>query len=71
MIIIYFTYIFILFIYCVYFRFVVHKLGKGKYIVQSIPGELSREDTSILTLASNNENGYVNLTMLKEELGYV
>ncbi|TMW46055.1 hypothetical protein DOY81_008870 [Sarcophaga bullata] len=50
--------------------FIVHKLGKGKYIVQSIPGELSKEDTAILTLASNNENGYVNMTMIKEQLGW-
>ncbi|XP_037810952.1 vacuolar-sorting protein SNF8 [Lucilia sericata] len=50
--------------------FVVHKLGKGKYIVQSIPGELSMEETTILTVASNNEQGYVTLTILIEQLGW-
>lgn len=51
------------------YRFVVHKLGKGKYIVQSIPGELSMEETTILTLASDTEQGCVTHNMLMEQLG--
>uniref|UniRef100_A0A1A9WPH0 Vacuolar-sorting protein SNF8 n=1 Tax=Glossina brevipalpis TaxID=37001 RepID=A0A1A9WPH0_9MUSC len=50
--------------------FIVHKMGKGKYIVQSIPGELSMEETTILTAASNTEQGFVTLSMLMEELGW-
>ncbi|KAI9577052.1 vacuolar-sorting protein SNF8 [Glossina fuscipes] len=50
--------------------FVVHKMGKGKYIVQSIPGELSMEESTILTIASNTEQGCVTLSMLMEQLGW-
>lgn len=57
---------------CTYlFRFVVHKLGKGKYIVQSIPGELSMEETNILNTASNTEQGCVTQSQLIKDLGYV
>lgn len=47
----------------------VHKLGKGKYMVQSIPGELSMEETNILNAASNTESGYVTQRQLMEDLG--
>ncbi|XP_030370210.1 vacuolar-sorting protein SNF8 [Scaptodrosophila lebanonensis] len=50
--------------------FVVHKLGKGKYIVQSIPGELSMEETNILTAASNTEQGFVTQKQLMRDLGW-
>ncbi|XP_011211459.2 vacuolar-sorting protein SNF8 [Bactrocera dorsalis] len=50
--------------------FAVYKVGKGKYMVQSIPGELSMDETKILTAASNTEKGYVTLKMLTEELGW-
>uniref|UniRef100_A0A1B0G569 Vacuolar-sorting protein SNF8 n=1 Tax=Glossina morsitans morsitans TaxID=37546 RepID=A0A1B0G569_GLOMM len=50
--------------------FVVHKMGKGKYIVQSIPGELSMEESTILTIASNTQQGCVTLSMLMEQLGW-
>jgi len=48
---------------------VVHKLGKGKYIVQSIPGELSMEETNILNAASNTEQGCVTQSQLIRDLG--
>lgn len=50
--------------------FVVHKLGKGKYILQSIPGELSMEETTILTAASNTEQGCLKLADLVGNLGW-
>ncbi|KAH8331074.1 hypothetical protein KR067_011198 [Drosophila pandora] len=50
--------------------FVVHKLGKGKYIVQSIPGELSMEETNILNTASNTEQGCVTQSQLIKDLGW-
>lgn len=50
--------------------FVVHKLGKGKYIVQSIPGELSMEETNILNAASNTEQGCVTQSQLIKDLGW-
>lgn len=49
--------------------FVVHKLGKGKYIVQSIPGELSMEETNILSAASNTETGCITQNQLITDLG--
>ncbi|EDW16515.1 vacuolar-sorting protein SNF8 [Drosophila mojavensis] len=50
--------------------FVVHKLGKGKYIVQSIPGELSMEETNILSAASNTETGCITQNQLITDLGW-
>ncbi|EDW67713.1 vacuolar-sorting protein SNF8 [Drosophila virilis] len=50
--------------------FVVHKLGKGKYMVQSIPGELSMEETNILSAAANTETGYVTQNQLIKDLGW-
>ncbi|XP_034112971.1 vacuolar-sorting protein SNF8 [Drosophila albomicans] len=50
--------------------FVIHKLGKGKYMVQSIPGELSMEETNILSAASNTELGSVTQTQLMKDLGW-
>lgn len=40
-------------------------------MVQSIPGELSMEETNILNAASNTESGYVTQRQLMEDLGYV
>jgi len=51
------------------FSFVIHKLGKGKYMVQSIPGELSMEETNILSAASNTELGCVTQSQLIRDLG--
>lgn len=48
--------------------FQVHKVGKGKYLVQSIPGELSLEETSLLNLASNTEDGCITADLIKEKL---
>ncbi|XP_055384895.1 vacuolar-sorting protein SNF8 [Condylostylus longicornis] len=50
--------------------FVVYPVGKGKYMVQSIPGELSLEETTILTAASNTEQGFITLSLLTKELGW-
>lgn len=48
----------------------VHNLGKGKYIIQSIPGELNMEHTNILTIAAETEDGFVTSSMLINKLGY-
>lgn len=50
--------------------FTVLPVGKGKYMVQSIPGELSLQETSILTVAANQGQGFVTLTILMKELGW-
>lgn len=49
-------------------RFVVYKIGKGRHMVQSIPGELSLQETSVLTAASNQGQGFVTANMLMKEL---
>ena len=51
--------------------FTVIPVGKNKHMVQSIPGELSLQDTSILTLASNQGEGYVTIDMLIKDLWYI
>ena len=38
-------------------------------MVQSIPGELSLEETSILTAASNTEQGCITTKILLDQLG--
>lgn len=40
-------------------------------MVQSIPGELSLQETSVLTIASNQEQGFVTIDLLMNELKYV
>merc|ERR1719479_643835 len=49
--------------------FSVIPLGRGRHLVQSIPGELSMDQTAILQFAENNE-GHVNVTSLRNELGW-
>ena len=49
--------------------FTVIPLGSGRFLVQSIPGELSMDQTAILQLAEAN-GGYVNASSLKDELGW-
>lgn len=50
-------------------RFVVYPIGNGRYMVQSVPGELSLQETSVLTTAANQGQGYVTIDMLMEKLG--
>lgn len=40
-------------------------------MVQSVPGELSLQETSVLTVASNQEQGSVTLATVMKELKYV
>jgi len=49
--------------------FTVIPLGSGRFLVQSIPGELSMDQTAILQLAESN-GGQVNVTSLRDELGW-
>lgn len=50
--------------------FQVHSLGKNRYVIQSIPGELSLQETKALTVASNQETGSITKTILMKELGW-
>jgi len=47
---------------------VIH-LGSGRYLVQSVPGELSMDQTAILQLAENN-GGCVSVSALCQDLGW-
>lgn len=40
-------------------------------MVQSVPGELSLQETSVLTVASNQEQGSVTIDLLIKELKFV
>lgn len=51
--------------------FTVYPIGRGQYMVQSIPGELSLQETSVLSAAANNsvQPGSVTKELLMQELG--
>lgn len=44
--------------------------GKGKYMIQSVPGELSMDHSAILTQASASNRAYVTVSFLKQELNW-
>ncbi|XP_062549368.1 vacuolar-sorting protein SNF8 isoform X2 [Armigeres subalbatus] len=48
--------------------FFVFPVGDGQYMVQSVPGELSLDETSVLSAAVNNSQGYVTISMLTDNL---
>lgn len=48
--------------------FSVVPIGRGKYLVQSIPGELSMDHTAVLQQASASGNAHVSVSILQREL---
>lgn len=52
-----------------YFRFTVVPIGKGKWLVQSIPGELNLDQTLVLQKASTLGTAWVSLSILTDDLG--
>lgn len=48
--------------------FSVYPIGKGQYMVQSIPGELSMDHTAVLTQAASGGYANVSVSMLEQEL---
>lgn len=48
--------------------FSVVPVGKGQYMVQSVPGELSMDHTAVLQQAASLRNGFVSVTILQEQL---
>lgn len=50
--------------------FQVHALGKDRYIIQSIPGELSLQETKALTVAAGQETGSITKSLLIKELAW-
>lgn len=49
--------------------FTVLHVGKGQYMVQSIPGELSLDHTTVLQYADQNQ-GYVSVNLLRQNLNW-
>lgn len=47
--------------------FTVVHVGKGRYMVQSVPGELSMDHTAVLQVA-NSTQSYVSVSVLKNQL---
>lgn len=48
--------------------FTIVPIGKGKYLVQSVPGELSMDHTAVLQQANTSGNAYTSVTILENEL---
>lgn len=46
----------------------VYSIGRDRYMVQSIPGELSLHETLILTVAAKQPEGCVTEELLQKEL---
>lgn len=47
--------------------FSVIPMGKGKFMVQSVPGELSMQETAVMTLAAD-KNGFVSAQLIMDQL---
>lgn len=50
--------------------FGVLPVGKGQYMVQSIPGELSMDHTAVLQQVTNSNQGFISKSILKRELNW-
>lgn len=50
--------------------FSIIAVSKGKYLVQSVPGELSMDHTAVLQLASSQNKSYVSVSVIRNELNW-
>lgn len=50
--------------------FTVVPVGKGQYMVQSVPGELSMDHTAVLQQVANSNRASTSVRLLREELGW-
>lgn len=50
--------------------FTIVPIGKGRYMVQSIPGELSMDHTAILQLLNNLSEAFASVSVLKDKLNW-
>uniref|UniRef100_A0A2M4BXR4 Vacuolar-sorting protein SNF8 n=1 Tax=Anopheles marajoara TaxID=58244 RepID=A0A2M4BXR4_9DIPT len=50
--------------------FTIVNVGKGRHLVQSVPGELSLQETNVLQVASNQPEGWVTVAKVAEQLGW-
>lgn len=48
--------------------FSIIEVSKGKYLVQSVPGELSMDQTAVLQLASSQNKAYISISVIRSEL---
>ncbi|KAL7288718.1 hypothetical protein TKK_0017443 [Trichogramma kaykai] len=48
--------------------FSIVPISKGKYLVQSVPGELSMDHTAVLQQTSNSGNAFISKSLLQKEL---
>ncbi|XP_067000623.1 vacuolar-sorting protein SNF8 [Anabrus simplex] len=48
--------------------FCVYPVGKGQYLVQSVPGELNMDHTAVLQKAASQGNAHISVSILQEEL---
>lgn len=50
--------------------FTIIPISKGQYLMQSIPGELSMDQTAVLNAASNSDKAYVSVSILVGSLSW-
>lgn len=50
--------------------FTVVPVGRGQYMVQSVPGELSMDHTAVLQQVANSNQSFTSVSMLREKLGW-
>lgn len=50
--------------------FSVVSVGKGQYMVQSIPGELSMDHTAVIEQVANSNQAFTSVSMLREQLNW-
>ncbi|KAK5643105.1 hypothetical protein RI129_006950 [Pyrocoelia pectoralis] len=50
--------------------FSVVSVGKGQYMVQSIPGELSMDHTAVIEQVANSNQAFTSVSMLQEQLNW-
>lgn len=48
--------------------FSIVPIGRGKYLVQSVPGELSMDHTAVLQQASVSGNAFISVSLLESDL---
>lgn len=48
----------------------MYAIGRGRHMVQSVPGELSLEETTVLAAAAERPNGCVSRAQLQEQFGW-
>ncbi|KAF2901615.1 hypothetical protein ILUMI_04572 [Ignelater luminosus] len=50
--------------------FSVVSVGKGQYMVQSVPGELSMDHTAVIQQVANSSQAYTSISILRDQLNW-